>query len=334
MDKSRYIQSYAKIIGLKEDDVISYVEKKGIASLIDNTDELLVTKIQREKHKAFIDLYRMSGEIYHENPLLTSPKEVAVFMRSVMEHIHDKEAVVVAFVDTKVRLLDYEEVSLGTLSNTLIHPREIFRGAILNKAESIIICHNHPSGNVTPSGIDLRITERLQEAGELIGIKVLDHVIISGINENDFYSFRENELIKEYLKPGLTQNIAVGENINDNYKLNRYLSKRKQGITRINISDSLAREIVDFMENYDKAFGYTCDVKGQSSKEEWIHTVKEAFLNGEGKTYMEMVAKLKVETVRAMKQAVRIETELIKCKGEQGNERASVIEETEEIFER
>lgn len=334
MDKSRYIQSYAKIIGLKEDDVISYVEKKGIASLIDNTDELLVTKIQREKHKAFIDLYRMSGEIYHENPLLTSPKEVAAFMRSVMEHIHDKEAVVVAFVDTKVRLLDYEEVSLGTLSNTLIHPREIFRGAILNKAESIIICHNHPSGNVTPSGIDLRITERLQEAGELIGIKVLDHVIISGINENDFYSFRENELIKEYLKHGLTQNIAVGENINDNYKLNRYLSKRKQGITRINISDSLAREIVDFMENYDKAFGYTCDVKGQSSKEEWIHTVKEAFLNGEGKTYMEMVAKLKVETVRAMKQAVRIETELIKCKGEQGNERASVIEETEEIFER
>ena len=276
----------------------------------------------------------MSGEIYHENPLLTSPKEVAAFMRSVMEHIHDKEAVVVAFVDTKVRLLDYEEVSLGTLSNTLIHPREIFRGAILNKAESIIICHNHPSGNVTPSGIDLRITERLQEAGELIGIKVLDHVIISGINENDFYSFRENELIKEYLKHGLTQNIAVGENINDNYKLNRYLSKRKQGITRINISDSLAREIVDFMENYDKAFGYTCDVKGQSSKEEWIHTVKEAFLNGEGKTYMEMVAKLKVETVRAMKQAVRIETELIKCKGEQGNERASVIEETEEIFER
>lgn len=334
MDKSRYIQSYAKIIGLKEDDVISYVEKKGIASLIDNTDELLVTKIQREKHKAFIDLYRMSGEIYHENPLLTSPKEVAAFMRSVMEHIHDKEAVVVAFVDTKVRLLDYEEVSLGTLSNTLIHPREIFRGAILNKAESIIICHNHPSGNVTPSGIDLRITERLQEAGELIGIKVLDHVIISGINENDFYSFRENELIKEYLKHGLTQNIAVGENINDNYKLNRYLSKRKQGINRINISDSLAREIVDFMENYDKAFGYTCDVKGQSSKEEWIHTVKEAFLNGEGKTYMEMVAKLKVETARAMKQAVRIETELIKCKGEQGNERASVIEETEEIFER
>lgn len=334
MDKSRYIQSYAKIIGLKEDDVISYVEKKGIASLIDNTDELLVTKTQREKHKAFIDLYRMSGEIYHENPLLTSPKEVAAFMRSVMEHIHDKEAVVVAFVDTKVRLLDYEEVSLGTLSNTLIHPREIFRGAILNKAESIIICHNHPSGNVTPSGIDLRITERLQEAGELIGIKVLDHVIISGINENDFYSFRENELIKEYLKHGLTQNIAVGENINDNYKLNRYLSKRKQGITWINISDSLAREIVDFMENYDKAFGYTCDVKGQSSKEEWIHTVKEAFLNGEGKTYMEMVAKLKVETVRAMKQAVRIETELIKCKGEQGNERASVIEETEEIFER
>ena len=334
MDKSRYIQSYAKIIGLKEDDVISYVEKKGIASLIDNTDELLVTKTQREKHKEFIDLYRMSGEIYNENPLLTSPKEVAAFMRSVMEHIHDKEAVVVAFVDTKVRLLDYEEVSLGTLSNTLIHPREIFRGAILNKAESIIICHNHPSGNVTPSGIDLRITERLQEAGELIGIKVLDHVIISGINENDFYSFRENELIKEYLKHGLTQNIAVGENINDNYKLNRYLSKRKQGITRINISDSLAREIVDFMENYDKAFGYTCDVKGQSSKEEWIHTVKEAFLNGEGKTYMEMVAKLKVETVRAMKQAVRIETELIKCKGEQGNERASVIEETEEIFER
>lgn len=99
-----------------------------------------------------------------------------------------------------------------------------------------------------------------------------------------------------------------------------------------NISISLAKDIVDFMENYDRAFGYMDDIKGKSNKEEWIQTVKDAFLQGEGKAYVETVSRLKEETTRAMKQAIRIETELMKCN--EGQEQVLVIEKTEEIFER
>ena len=99
-----------------------------------------------------------------------------------------------------------------------------------------------------------------------------------------------------------------------------------------NISISLAKDIVDFMENYDRAFGYMDDIKGKSNKEEWIQTVKDAFLQGEGKAYVETVSRLKEETTRAMKQAIRIETELMKCN--EGQEQVLVIEKTEEVFER
>ena len=99
-----------------------------------------------------------------------------------------------------------------------------------------------------------------------------------------------------------------------------------------NISISLAKDIVDFMENYDRAFGYMDDIKGKSNKEEWIQTVKDAFLQGEGKSYVETVSRLKEETTRAMKQAIRIETELMKCN--EGQEQVLVIEKTEEVFER
>ncbi|EFE28330.1 putative DNA repair protein RadC [Filifactor alocis ATCC 35896] len=171
INEARYIQSYAKIIGVKEEAAISYAQKKGTLALINNASGLLTTKTQREKHKAFVDLYRMSSELHHENPVLSSPEAVTSFMQSVMEHIHDKEAMMAVFLDTKNRVIDYEEVSLGTINSSIVHPREIFRGAVINKANAIILCHNHPSGDLTPSGEDKTITLRLKEAGKLMGLR-------------------------------------------------------------------------------------------------------------------------------------------------------------------
>ena len=100
------------------------------------------------------------------------------------------------------------------------------------------------------------------------------------------------------------------------------------------ISKSLAREIVEFMESYDRAFGYTDELKGQSCKEEWINTVQEAFSRGEGKGYVDTVLRLKEDTTIAMKQAIKIETELIKCKEKENGNEMVIVEETEEIVER
>lgn len=81
-------------------------------------------------------------------------------------------------LDAKNKLQYIELVSLGTLTNSLVHPRETFRFAVMRNVASIIICHNHPSGDSSPSREDILITERLIQAGEILGIKVLDHVII------------------------------------------------------------------------------------------------------------------------------------------------------------
>ena len=80
-------------------------------------------------------------------------------------------------------------VSMGTLNNSLVHPREIFKTAILSNASSIVIAHNHPGGSLEPSDADKQITERLIEAGKLLGIDVIDHIILGADN---YYSFFEN----------------------------------------------------------------------------------------------------------------------------------------------
>ena len=83
-------------------------------------------------------------------------------------------------------------VTKGTVNNTHVHPREVFREAIRDNSAAVIVAHNHQSGNVTPSKQDHEVTEMLVNAGKVIGIEVLDHVIISS---RGFYSFRENENI-------------------------------------------------------------------------------------------------------------------------------------------
>ncbi|MFA7119138.1 MAG: DNA repair protein RadC [Sphaerochaetaceae bacterium] len=87
-------------------------------------------------------------------------------------------------------VLSINVVSLGTVSRTLVHPREVFAEAIVQRASAIIVAHNHPSGNLTPSVEDLDITKRLKQAGEILGIRVLDHLIIS---EEGYYSLLEGQ---------------------------------------------------------------------------------------------------------------------------------------------
>ena len=195
-DELRYIQAFSRIIGVKEDDAMEYAQKKGLNALVDNATQLLTTSVQREKHQAFLDLYRMSSGINTRNPIINSPEAASDFFHTVMDKIYDKEAFVVAFLNTKNRVIDHEVVSVGTINSSIVHPREVFRNAIINKANSVILCHNHPSGDLTPSTEDINITERLKETGNILGIKVLDHLIINGININEIYSFKTHGVLE------------------------------------------------------------------------------------------------------------------------------------------
>ena len=103
-----------------------------------------------------------------------------------------KEVVKVLLLDIKHQLLKIETISVGNLDGSIMHPREIFQPAISESASSIIIVHNHPSGNTIPSLDDIKITERLVEVGNLLGIPVEDHVILGG---EGMLSLREKKLV-------------------------------------------------------------------------------------------------------------------------------------------
>jgi DNA repair protein RadC len=217
-DELRYIQAFARIIGVKEDAAIEYAERKGLNALVDNATQLLATPVQREKHQAFLDLYRMSSTINTRNPIINSPEKASAYFHSVMDEIYDKEAFVVAFLNTKNRIIDHEVVSIGTINSSIVHPREVFRNAIINKANSVILCHNHPSGDLTPSTEDINITRRLKETGNLLGIKVLDHLIVNGINQNEVYSFQAKGVLETVEAYGVNSSQSVGE-VKSNYMM-------------------------------------------------------------------------------------------------------------------
>jgi DNA repair protein RadC len=102
----------------------------------------------------------------------------------------DKEHVYVMHLNTRHRINLVELVAIGTLTNTTLHPRETFRRAVLEGTDSIIIAHNHPSGDVTPSEADIKVTHHLCKAGEVLQIPLLDHLIFTNTR---YYSFQENK---------------------------------------------------------------------------------------------------------------------------------------------
>jgi DNA repair protein RadC len=100
----------------------------------------------------------------------------------------DREHFRVVLLNTKNQVLAVETISVGGLSSSLVHPREVFKRAIQRSAAALILVHNHPSGDPTPSSEDLEVTKRLQEAGKILGIEVLDHIIIG---DHQFISLKE-----------------------------------------------------------------------------------------------------------------------------------------------
>lgn len=103
----------------------------------------------------------------------------------------DRENFVVLMLDAKNQVIGINTVSVGSLSSTPVHPREVFKPAILSNAAGIILCHNHPSNDPTPSEDDRKLTAQLKAAGELLGIPVVDHIIITETEK--YYSFKANE---------------------------------------------------------------------------------------------------------------------------------------------
>ena len=155
-----------------------------------------VTDATRQvREAAYASLKRVS--VVHEGsiegrPKLTSTSEAkAFFAQYWSDHpANDQEVFVVACLDTKHRVQSVIQVTRGTLDASLVHPREVFKPAIIEGSSAVMLSHNHPSGDTTPSREDRQVTDQLTEAGKLLGITVLDH-IIHGDGTKKVISIRE-----------------------------------------------------------------------------------------------------------------------------------------------
>ncbi|MBA3611091.1 MAG: DNA repair protein RadC [Rubrobacter sp.] len=123
-------------------------------------------------------------------PVISSPADVDGLLRGRIANL-DRENFVAVLLNTKNEVLESPTISVGTLSATLVHPREVFKPAIRASAASVILVHNHPSGKVEPSREDREVTGRMSEAAKILGIEVLDHVILG----DGYFSMKEHKLL-------------------------------------------------------------------------------------------------------------------------------------------
>ncbi len=142
---------------------------------------------------AFSLARQMAKEIRQESPTLDTPERIADLLREE-NRAYEVENFQVILLNTRRKLIRVEKISQGTLDTILVHPREVFKPAIAASAAAVVLAHNHPSGDPTPSEADIKVTRDLIRAGQLLKIDVLDHVILGRASQErprDYISLRE-----------------------------------------------------------------------------------------------------------------------------------------------
>ena len=132
------------------------------------------------------------GSILYDVRKISSPTEAAELGRRFLKEA-DREELIICCLDTKNQPISISVASIGSINSSIVHPREIFKVAILSNASSIILFHNHPSGQADPSAEDINVTKRLKECGNLIGIPLTDHIIIG--KEKEYCSLKEKGIL-------------------------------------------------------------------------------------------------------------------------------------------
>ena len=142
--------------------------------------------------RAIFELGKRIEQNQNEKIVISNPADVAKIVGPRLNH-KQKEHFLILSLGTRNTVKKISEITVGILDSSLIHPREVFKEAIQSLASSIILVHNHPSGDPNPSEADIEITKKMVKTGSIIGIKVLDHVITAG---QEVYSFQENGLVE------------------------------------------------------------------------------------------------------------------------------------------
>ncbi|MCJ0930725.1 RadC family protein [Virgibacillus halodenitrificans] len=184
--------------GTKEESVMALANRvlmhfEGLKLLNDATiEELTAIKgIGKAKGVLILSAIELGKRMNRYKPVeryvIRSPEDGADYVMEEMRSLH-QEHFVVLFLNTKNQIIHRQTIFIGSLNASIVHPREVYREAVKRSAASIIVAHNHPSGDPTPSQEDIQVTRRLTESGKMIGIELLDHLIIG---DRKFVSLKE-----------------------------------------------------------------------------------------------------------------------------------------------
>ena len=188
--------------GSKEENVVKLAQRilnedeKGLRNIAEGAIEKFksfrgISDVKAAQLMAVAEISKRISTLKIEKIKISSPSDAAVVMMEEMRY-YKKEYFKIILLDTKNNIKKVSEISVGSLNSSIVHPREVFSEAVVNSASSIILVHNHPSGESEPSHEDINLTNRLDECGKILGIKVLDHIIIG---DGVFYSFKEEGLL-------------------------------------------------------------------------------------------------------------------------------------------
>ena len=198
--------------GSKEDSAISLSQKilhsngRGLINIAEADLDTLkafkgINTAKACKIMAVSELSKRISTLSVKKTKVTSPFVVASLLKEEMRYLK-KEVFKVVHLDTKNNIIGITDVSVGCLDSTVVHPREVFVDAVKKSTAGIILVHNHPSGEVDPSKQDIDLTNRIIICGNIIGIKVLDHIIIG---DENYLSFKESNLMNDIQNKKITE---------------------------------------------------------------------------------------------------------------------------------
>lgn len=133
------------------------------------------------------------SSIKYQGRTISDPQSASELIIEFLGERRDREFFGILCLNTKNQPTNISIVSIGSLNSSIVHPREVFKTAILSNAASVIVFHNHPSGNPAPSTTDIEVTKRLVDAGEILGIQMIDHIIVS--DGQQYQSLKEKQLL-------------------------------------------------------------------------------------------------------------------------------------------
>lgn len=190
LDKVSDHELVALVLGIRPDDEAAgriacamatdgWLSGVPLADIARECDSIGIRRLQRLEASVELGRRALAARASRKSTTVSTPEDVVALIRPLTVGL-EREHFFAICLDTKNRVKKIVEVSVGSLNASIVHPRELFKEAVAVSAASVVVSHQHPSGDPTPSGADIQLTRRLVKAGDVLGIEVLDHVVIGG----------------------------------------------------------------------------------------------------------------------------------------------------------